>query len=213
MNGLEPRARPELGTRQAGLRLRRLQAAVAAAKLDGLLLVSGQDGKYNVGSAQAVAYLLQGASNREAAEAVHLADDLSDAVVLVTPAGLAAYMPRAETAAQVYELLGETAPGMQVWVPTREEVADPDLAEEAKLGAFVQMLRGKFALGMPWVVPPVGGEEKGLKAFFSKPPSPMELEQWPLLNAYGLEGVGRAGFFTQNFKVWTCNHSKRSTAH
>lgn len=209
--------RPELGTRQCSFRLRRLQALVFGLKVDGLLLVTGVDGRYSVGSAQAVAFLLQGASNREAAEAVHLAEDLADAVVLVTPNELVAYVPRAETAAQIYDLLGESTPGVQILVPTPEESADPDTIEETKLGAFINMLRGKKTLAMPWVVPPAGGEEKGLKAFFSKPPSPMELEQWPLVNAFGLEGVGRPGFFTQNFKAranmckWRCVLACRGT--
>jgi hypothetical protein len=29
----------------------------------------------------------------------------------------------------------------------------------------------------------------------------VEVEKWPLLQAYGLEGVGRSGFLTMNTKV------------
>lgn len=29
----------------------------------------------------------------------------------------------------------------------------------------------------------------------------MEVEQWALIQAYGLEGVGRLGFFSMNFEV------------
>ncbi|KAG1661517.1 hypothetical protein FOA52_000027, partial [Chlamydomonas sp. UWO 241] len=171
----------ELGTRQCGLRLRRLQALVASAGVDGLLLVTGVDGKYSVGCSQALAYLLQGASNREAAEAVHLAEDLSDCVLLVTRSELVAYVPRAETAAQIYDLLAESTPGVTVLVPTPEEAADPDAVEETKLGAFVALLRGKKLLAMPWVV--------HNDSTPSTPPSTMQLEQWPLLQALGLEGV------------------------
>lgn len=188
----------DYGTKQAGLRLRRLQALVSSAGLDGLLLVTGVDSKYSVGCAQAVAYLLQGASNRDAAEAVHLAEDLADAVLLVTPSELVAYVPRPETAGQIYDLFAESTPGCTVLVPTPEEAADPDAVEETKLGAFVALLRGKKLLAMPWVVPPTGGSTP---PDATKPPSPMQLEQWPLLQAVGLEGVGRPGFFTQNFKA------------
>lgn len=30
---------------------------------------------------------------------------------------------------------------------------------------------------------------------------PMEVERWPLVQAYGAEGVGRPGFFSLNFQV------------
>jgi hypothetical protein len=29
----------------------------------------------------------------------------------------------------------------------------------------------------------------------------MEVEKWALIQAYGIEGVGRPGFFTMNFEV------------
>jgi hypothetical protein len=43
----------------------------------------------------------------------------------------------------------------------------------------------------------------------------MEVEQWPLLQAYGLEGVGRSGFLTMSTKVtdsWQALHEQCYTA-
>lgn len=183
---------PELGTLQAGLRLRRLQRLAASRGVDGLLAVPGLDGRFNAGSAQLLGHLLQGASNRDAADAVHLSTDLLDSVLLLTRHGVAAYAPSAKAAAQLTELLGDTVPALlQVVSPTPAEASDPDAVEECKLGAFVQMLRGLQRLGIPWAATSATPDA----------PKPMELEKWPLLQAYGLEGVGRAGFFTQNFQV------------
>lgn len=186
---------PELGTLQAGLRLRRLQRLAASLGLDGLLAVPGLDGRFNAGSAQLLGHLLLGTSNRDAADAVHLSTELLDSVLLLTQQGVAAYAPSIKAAAQLSEVLGDTVPGvLQVVSPTPAEASDPDTVEECKLGTFVQMLRGMQRLGIPWAAASATPDA----------PKPMELEKWPLLQAYGLEGVGRAGFFTQNFQVRRC---------
>ena len=66
---------------------------------------------------------------------------------------------------------------------------DDDAAQDFKLSALVAMLTGVESVGVALTpgskhVPPV-----------------METETWPLLQAYGLEGVGRSGFFTINTRV------------
>lgn len=194
---------PELGTLQAGLRLRRLQRLAASLGLDGLLAVPGLDGRFNAGSAQLLGHLLQGTSNRDAADAVHLSAELLDSVLLLTQQGVAAYAPSIKTASQLSEMLGDTVPGvLQVVSPTPAEASDPDAVEECKLGTFVQMLRGMQRLGIPWAA----------ASATPAAPKPMELEKWPLLQAYGLEGVGRAGFFTQNFQVRRCTALPCTTA-
>ncbi len=75
-----------------------------------------------------------------------------------------------------------------------------------QLAAFVQMLRGTKRLGIPvglpreGEAPPVSGTPVAPRVEGSQL---MQLEQWPLIQAYGLEGVGRDGFFTQAFEVRT----------
>lgn len=39
----------------------------------------------------------------------------------------------------------------------------------------------------------------------------MDLEKWPLLQAYGLEGVARGGFFTMNHEVSQQRSPHKST--
>lgn len=69
---------------QAASRFRRLQQLARHYGLDGILLVPGVDGKYGR-STHAVGYLLEGRSNRDTLDVNKLADQLEDAVVLVTP--------------------------------------------------------------------------------------------------------------------------------
>ncbi len=175
----------DLGTYQSSLRLRRLTSACDA---DGLLLVAGRDGNYNAGSSQAIAYLLLGNSNRDVAESCPLPKGLDDAVLLLRNGGVAAYVPDQQTANLLRDLLAETTSDIQIFQPTAEEQLDPDLFEEHKIGSFVQMLSGLKTLAIPW-------------AADGRPADAMQLERWPLMLAYGLEGVGKAGFFTQNFKA------------
>ena len=193
---MELLAKPELGTLQSSLRFRRLQAALPP-EADGLLLVAGIDGRYNLGSSQAIAHLLLGSSNRDVADSCHLDLGLGEMVLLIKRASLHAYVPDANTAAKVRELLSECGPSeVQIFMPTSTEASDPDELEEHKIASMVQMLRGVKALAVPYACPARSEEAGG-----GIPANPMHLESWPLLQSYGLEGVGRGGFFTQNFKV------------
>ena len=193
--------KPELGTLQSSLRLRRLQQSVFGGSdaLDGLLLVAGIDGRYNLGSSQAISHLLRGSSNRDVADSCHLGTGgLSESVLLVKKASLTAYAPDAATADEIREMLAETCPDLQIYQPTAEEAADPDALEEHKMASFVQMLRGMRTLAIPYAAP----AREAASAVAAPLADPMQLEQWPLLQSFGLEDVGRGGFFTQNFKVW-----------
>eukprot|EP00195_Chlamydomonas_chlamydogama_P002993 CAMPEP_0202922708 /NCGR_PEP_ID=MMETSP1392-20130828/78065_1 /ASSEMBLY_ACC=CAM_ASM_000868 /TAXON_ID=225041 /ORGANISM="Chlamydomonas chlamydogama, Strain SAG 11-48b" /LENGTH=588 /DNA_ID=CAMNT_0049616349 /DNA_START=166 /DNA_END=1928 /DNA_ORIENTATION=- len=187
--------RPELGMSQGSLRLRRLQKFIESKGLEALLFVPGVDGKYNTGSAQAIAYILQGTSNRDVVDSCHLGTDLEDSVLLVRRDGVSLYSPKAAVTEDVRELLSQRVPNLQLFRPTELEAADPDLIDETKLGSFIQMLRGISSVGIPFVMPPADNAGQ------QNPPDPMVLEKWPLLQAYGLEGVGKSGFFTQNFKA------------
>ena len=76
-------------------------------------------------------------------------------------------------------------PGAELRVPPAAAEADSDMLEAFKLRAFVDASRGLRAVAVPL---PAG---KGA----------MEVEKWPLVQAYGVEGVGRAGFFSMSVKV------------
>lgn len=132
------------------LRLKRLQAVVHDFKLEGLLLLPGQDGRNNLGSHQAISYLI-GRSNRECIDPAPLPDGLDDSIILIQASGLSVYLPRTKLRKGQANEFQESliSHGAQLFGPTAEEMDDPDLAEEAKIGSMVQMLRGLKVLGLP----------------------------------------------------------------
>ncbi|KAG2432090.1 hypothetical protein HXX76_009017 [Chlamydomonas incerta] len=199
---------------QAALRFRRVQQLARHHGLDGVLLVPGVDGRYGP-STHAVGYLLEGRSNRDTLDVNKLADQLEDAVVLVTPGEVQLYVPSPELHAQLRELLLPHLASLRLLGPTAAEAADPDALEENKLAAFVHMLRGCKRLGIPCGLaasPAAAASAAAAAAANGGPPAGslprlgagelVALERWPLLQAYGLEGVGRSGFFTMNFEVY-----------
>lgn len=201
--------RREYDALQCGLRVRRLQDLCGELQLDGILLVPGLDGQYNPGSHQAISYLLEGRSNRDVIDTLRLSDELEDLVLLVRPAGLSIYTSSKATEA-VTDLLLPHVENLDFYTPTAREVDDVDLFEEAKVASFVQMLRSMKRLGVAFSAGSKQGAAAagGAGAGGQIPPGVrleqaalMELERWPLVQAYGLEGVGRQGFFTMNFEA------------
>ena len=188
---------PDFVPAHAGLRIRRLQALCSQHSLDGLLFVCGLDGKFSAGCQQAVGYLFEGHSGRDTLDVTKLSRGLEDVIVLVRADALRVYAPSGDAAAQLQDLLLPYARGMAVFSPSPEEAADPDALEEHKVASLVQIVRGCRRLGIPCGLASGSATAAG--------PLPqgalMELERWPVLQAYGLDGVGRGGFFTMNFEV------------
>jgi hypothetical protein len=183
-------SRPDLGTYQCSLRLRRLQKLVIETGVDGLLCIGGLDGGFNAGCSQVISHLIRGSSNRDCADAGHLVGGLGDSIFFIKAQSTYVYTPEPVSAAMVSDMLSETTSELQIFFPTPSEASDPDAVEEHKIGSFVQMLRGCKVLALPWTHHNTPAQV-----------DPMQLEKWPLLQAYGLEHVGRGGFFTQNFQV------------
>ncbi|KAG2439029.1 hypothetical protein HYH02_006557 [Chlamydomonas schloesseri] len=200
---------------QAALRFRRVQQLARHYGLDGVLLVPGVDGKYGP-STHAIGYLLEGRSNRDTLDVNKLGDQLEDVVVLVTPGDVQIYVPSPELQEQLRQLLlPSPLPSLRLFGPTPAEASDPDALEENKLASFVHMLRGCKRLGIPCglaaTATAAGAGAAGATANGGPPQGSLPrlgagelvaLERWPLLQAYGLEGVGRSGFFTMNFEVY-----------
>ncbi len=175
----------------------------------------GLDGRFNASSHQATGYLFEGRSNRDTIDVNKLPAELEDAIALVTPSAVPLYTPTTGLPEQLADLLLPVLPSLRTFHATDAEAKDSDALEENKLGCFVQMLRGCKRLGIPsHLAPPAKGS-----AAFARVPSAVasanghaalpllgggqlvELERWPLLQAYGLEDVGRSDFFTVNFEV------------
>ena len=95
---------------------------------------------------------------------------------------------------------------------------DEDAAQDFKLESFVDMFVGVTTIGIALVVPfsSFSCDEARDSTNRTKPDpflAAAELERWPLAMAYGLEGVGRSGFFTMNFNVQDVGASLRKTCY
>ena len=78
-----------------------------------------------------------------------------------------------------------------------ESDSDEDAAQDFKLESFVETLTGVKSIAIALVEPYDDLKDSNAKSLKAQ----MAIEQWPLVQAYGLEGIGRGGFFTMNFFV------------
>ena len=181
------------------LRLRRLQRLTIEAQVDALVLVAGVDANDDVASRQALCWLLLGTSGREVLDVARLPLSLEGVVVCVYPDGVALHVTRAGYDAIAAHTFGGLWDGTHVFCPSTEVEEDPDAAEEFKVASFVQMLAGRDRLGFA-----IGATRKGKKGHGDEGTTPNALhdvELWPLVQAYGLEGVGRPGFLSMSHSL------------
>ncbi|GFR45023.1 hypothetical protein Agub_g6334, partial [Astrephomene gubernaculifera] len=198
----------EFSSCQAALRIRRVQAFCKQQALDAVLLVPGVDGRFSVCN-QAIAYLLEGRSNRDTIDVNKLDGQLDECSALITPDEVAFYVASPDLQQHLQDLLTPHVTNLRLLGPTASEAADMDMLEENKLASFVHLLRGCRRIGIPCGLAATTDSSSPSAADFGAVPrlppltaaQQVELERWPLLQAYGLEGVGRSGFFTMNFEV------------
>lgn len=163
------------------------QALVKDEGLDALVLVPGMDGAYNWGSQQAVGYLLEGHSGRDILDVTKLRTELEDIILVIGQTSVGLYTAP-DARASLWPLIMPEWQNIDLFCS--EELEDQDMREADKIGALVQLLRGKSKLGFA-----LSPGDKGA------PGQSMDVEKWALIQAYGLEGIGRPGFLTMNFEV------------
>ena len=212
-------------------RLQRLQATCGALResegVDALLFIGGIDGRDNLGSVRCLNFLLGGVVGVELLEREQCVGKWGeDVVLLVRPDECEIYVGHAHYEAlrpfvaawgnvEVHTLPPRHIPNEDDEAPKRpdredeardddeqssdeslggrgdgsddsEEEEEEDVLQDFKLTALVSMLTGVTTVGV---------------ACTPNGPGEMETERWPLLQAYGIEGVGRSGFFTMSTKV------------
>lgn len=161
------------------------------------MFVAGVDSTDDVAARQVLTWLLMGAAARDVLDVARLPTSLEGVVVCVYPDGAAIYVSR-----EGYDVIAPTTFGGQwenvaVYCPSADVEDNPDDAEEHKVASFVQMLAGRERLGF------ATAPKKTSKKTSAKEPAAAggltnEVERWPLVQAYGLEGVGRPGFLTMS---------------
>ena len=170
-------------TRREGClqRLRALQALVEQSKADGLLLVAGIDGDYDAATAQVLSYLVEGKSGHHVLETFATEPLFEDVIFLVKAKSFKCYC-QGEAYEKLVDLFARGLERSELFKPSEAEEQDTDALEEYKVGSFVQMVKGMGVVGLPCK-------------------SPLQIESWPLIQSYGIEGVGKSGFFTMNFET------------
>lgn len=173
------------------LRFHHFQKLCESLNLDGLLFIAGLDSKYNLGSHQALTYLFQSHTPWTPVDTPKLPAHLQDLVLVLTPSRVKVWAP-GDSLEPVYRALGDLREVTEVFGTVAEDEEDEDVGEDCKIGGFVQMMKGLKSIGVP---------------FFGDVEAAIGVETWPLVQAYGLDGVGKDGFFTQNFQV--CREMQR----
>ena len=196
--------------------------------VDALLFIGGIDGRDNLGSVRCLNFLLGGVGGVELLEREQCVGKWGeDVVLLVRPDGCEIHVGHAHYEAlrpfiaawgnvEVHTLPPRHIPNEDDGAPKRpdredeardddeassdeslggrgdgsddseEEEEEEDVLQDFKLTALVSMLTGVTTVGV---------------ACTPNGPGEMETERWPLLQAYGIEGVGRSGFFTMSTNV------------
>ena len=196
--------------------------------VDALLFIGGIDGRDNLGSVRCLNFLLGGVGGVELLEREQCVGKWGeDVVLLVRPDGCEIHVGHAHYEAlrpfiaawgnvEVHTLPPRHIPNEDDEAPKRpdredeardddeassdeslggrgdgsddseEEEEEEDVLQDFKLTALVSMLTGVTTVGV---------------ACTPNGPGEMETERWPLLQAYGIEGVGRSGFFTMSTNV------------
>lgn len=233
---MAPRGEDAFAPADSLCRLQRLQATCGSLResqgVDALLFIGGIDGRDNLGSVRCLNFLLGGVGGHELLEREQCVGRWGeDVVLLVRPDRCEIHVGHAHYealrpyiaawgAVDVHTLPPRHIPNEDDEAPKRpdreddddeassdeslrmdgsddsdEEEEEEDVLQDFKLTALVSMLTGVSTVGV---------------ACTPNGPGAMETEKWPLLQAYGIEGVGRSGFFTMSTQVvntWSVVHA------
>ena len=192
----EPIALPAYSSYECLQRLQTLQRICTALALDALLFVGGVDGRHHEASREVLAWLLGGESGRVVFGRGGTDVELDEVVLVVTPTAARLYCPAA-----VYSTLAARLglwPRLQLFRPAAA-LEDAEALEEHKIRAFIAMVEGLGAIGVPLpeqggVLGQGGGDAKAV-------------EMWPLIQAFALqdfEAVTGGGFFSQRHRCVPC---------
>eukprot|EP00282_Hemiselmis_andersenii_P034422 CAMPEP_0169451462 /NCGR_PEP_ID=MMETSP1042-20121227/13711_1 /TAXON_ID=464988 /ORGANISM="Hemiselmis andersenii, Strain CCMP1180" /LENGTH=612 /DNA_ID=CAMNT_0009563377 /DNA_START=86 /DNA_END=1920 /DNA_ORIENTATION=- len=160
---------------------------------EALLFVPGVDGKFNDGARKALNYLLYGCSGLEILESARNHIEQEELLLVISAGTCFLYVGSSEVHDKILPLVGEV-PGLQLFTTTDAEAADMDLSEERKIISFLEMIEPFQAIGTE-LTPRADGKQATDKD------RTMEVENWPLIQVYGVEELGNRGFFTMKHSV------------
>nr|CAB3226765.1 uncharacterized protein C20orf194 homolog [Phallusia mammillata] len=168
---------------------------------DAIVAILGIDSRYNEGCRELANFLFFNFYDLrlpDLEESGIPEEDLDDVIILIRPSSVSLYC-----SSVLYNYL---LPYVAHWqnldifcmgIETEGEV-DEDEQEEFKIRSFVQMIKGCKSLGVPYYASRSVHSKLNLDdGLFDK----FQVEKWPLIQSYALEGIGGGGFFTMCHEV------------
>ncbi len=144
------------------------------AGLDGLLFIHGIDGRNNVESARLSNWLFDGKTGYQVQKSFYLPHDWNDCFFIIRSDSTSFFYLQ-ESLFKKIETQVITLPNVKLYIPTEKELDDTDELQLTKIAQFYKHVEGLDKVGV------LLGEEDGGKV--------KNIEKWPLIQAYGLEGI------------------------
>ncbi|KAJ1213307.1 hypothetical protein NDU88_000945 [Pleurodeles waltl] len=175
-------------------RLRQVQSILkqsCKSRPDGILCILGIDSRYNEGCRELANYLLFDLYNQKNNDFENLGfpeEALDDVIILIRPDHVHLYCNPVN-----YSYL---LPFVAFWrnlhfhCMTENEYEDEEASEEFKIASFVDMVRDCNRIGIPY-------SSQGHLQMFDM----FNVEKWPIVQAFALEGIGGGGFFTMKHEL------------
>lgn len=166
-------------------RLKAVRNLAVHKECDGVLIINGPHGGDNEESAKQTNWLFQGyVGHKQFYNTVE--DDMWDETMfLITKNKFYGYLYPKQYQQNINKLI--QIPNAYFYVPTQEEIDEtPDALENTKVREFLRFVKEYAIFGMP----ARGKGDKRMKI----------VERFPMIQAYGVDGVG-GGFFTMRNRV------------
>ncbi|KAL4231528.1 hypothetical protein ACF0H5_009109 [Mactra antiquata] len=158
---------------------------------DAILCITGIDSRYNDGTLELINYLLFGFFEIRKAELEGSGFDeeiIDDVLILIQRDKVDVYC----NPINYHYLLPYVSHWRNVFFHclTDTEYEDEEVAEDFKISTFVSIIKDCNKIGIPY-------SNSGHRQKFDA----MLIEKWPIIQVYGVEGVGGGGFFTMRHDV------------
>lgn len=153
-------------------RLQSIQSMLKRSKVDALLVINGTDGLENVESVKFTNYLLKGYYGHGVVQNTEVDMSFEESMILVTPTSFSIFIEESAYKKVSTVLLSLNNP--YIFVPQGDIKDNQDLLENYKIREFYRFVYDKPSIGV--LLPPERGD------------SVMQVEQWPIVRAYAIDG-------------------------
>ena len=173
-------------------RVRNLLGDGTPLRLDGILLILGVDSKHSYAMRELANYLFFGFFDlRESEYESEGYDDfvVEDLIILIMKEVVHVYTNPINY--RYFEPYMAAWRGLRVWCLSDQFYEQEDLSEDFKIRSFVSMMSRCTRIGIPF-------NHSGYSEVFDK----MEIEKYPIIQAFASDEISSKGFFTLNYDVF-----------